>query len=431
MRTILLALLIFSASTLGAQPYTPTENRELPRGELMPYASAADADMGAANHRYGASIPAWNREEGRFTAEFTVPFAWTNRQVFVRVAHASADYEVLINGHRIGRNADPNTPADFNITKQVREGRNHIEILTSTDSALAPVEGWKKGTEEPDLGAVELFSSPTMGVRDVLVKSWFGEESSVANAEIGIVVKSYALNPRTVRIYYELLNPAGEPVTQGHGDLTLRMRGEDTLRFIATVPDTLLWSREKPQFHTLRLRTQRDGRNMEYHTLPLGLRTLTMHEGGLCINNRKESLDMTNLAPNATLDEVELLRKTGVNTLRLLPGAGAERIYQLCDTMGLYVIAQAPIDTHHRGSSRLKGGNPSNDPAWKQAFIERAENTFHTAKRHPSVIGFSIGFDAANGICLYESYLHLKQQGDTRPILYFEAEGEWNNDELK
>ena len=73
----------------------------------------------------------------------------------------------------------------------------------------------------------------------------------------------------------------------------------------------------------------------------------------------------------------------------------------------------------------------SNDPAWKAAFIERAEHAYHTAKRHPSVIAFSLAHNSANGICLYESYLHMKQQADTRPMIYRDAEGEWNSDVLK
>ena len=96
--------------------------------------------------------------------------------------------------------------------------------------------------------------------------------------------------------------------------------------------------------------------------------------------------------------------------------------------MGMYVIPQAPIDTRSSGESRRIGGNPSNDPAWQGAYVERAENT---SKRHPSVIAFSLATKSANGINLYESYLNMKKFSDTRPFIYPDAAGEWNSDGLK
>lgn len=431
MRIFLPLGLLFSCTTLFAQPTTPTENRELPRAEIMPYASAEAAAAGADNHRYGALIDTWALDGNTFSADFTVPFAWINRQVVVRIESASAPYEVLINGRRIAYNADPNTPSDFLVTKRVQEGRNHIEIKLADTSELQAIEGWKHPNDAPQLGCVRVFSSPTMGIREVVVRSSMSEEPQQANTEIGIVVKSYALNPRTVRIYYELLNPIGEPIAQGHSDLTLRMRGEDTVRFLATLPDTLLWSASKPQHHTLRLRTQQEGRFLEYHSLPLGLRAIAMHDGTLHINGKAVALNLATVAPNATPAELTELRKQGINALRLAPGAHREALYNYCDTTGLYLIAQAPIDSHHRGLSRQKGGNPSNDPAWQACYLERTANSYHTTKRHPSVIAFSLAHDSANGICLYESYLRLKAEQDDRAILYPAVAGEWNSDALK
>lgn len=79
-----------------------------------------------------------------------------------------------------------------------------------------------------------------------------------------------------------------------------------------------------------------------------------------------------------------------------------------CDTCGMYVIAQTPVDTRRSGDSRRVGGNPSNNPAWRDAYIERAENCYYTLQGHPSVVAFSLATCSANGINLYESYLRMK-----------------------
>lgn len=46
------------------------------------------------------------------------------------------------------------------------------------------------------------------------------------------------------------------------------------------------------------------------------------------------------------------------------------------------------------------------------------------------MIAFSLASMSSNGINLYESYLNLKRYGDSRPIIYPDAAGEWNDDPL-
>lgn len=428
MRTIPTLLTLFSWYTLAAQPLPPTENREPPRSALSPCATLQEAEADAARHRYRTPVGAWERIDDRFAATFTVPFAWSNRQVMLHMEAVAADYELLINGRRAGRNSDGNTPADFNITKFVEEGRNRIELLPAEPSAFAPLESWEKQAADPAIRAW-ITSPATMGIRDVLVQSDFATaERTTVRAEVGIVVKTYALNPRTVRIEYELLDPFGESLASGHRELTLGMRGEDTIRFAAQIPDSLLWSAERPQRHTLRLRTRHEGRYVEYLQLPIGFRVVEYEEGRLQINGRPVGLHLREVAPTAGFDELQRLRAEGVNLLRPTAGALSPDLYDACDSLGLYLIAQAPIDTGSSGTSRRKGGNPSNDPAWQEAFLERVGNCYHTTKRHPSVIAFSIADHSANGICLYEAYRYLKAFGDPRPVIYPSAGGEWNND---
>ncbi len=63
---------------------------------------------------------------------FTVPFSWANRQVLLRIDGASAGYEVRIGGRTAAYVADGNAPAEINVTRMVREGRNELEIVVDT-----------------------------------------------------------------------------------------------------------------------------------------------------------------------------------------------------------------------------------------------------------------------------------------------------------
>lgn len=434
MRTLLAIIAFFSVCTLQAQPFIPSEGRELPRCEVITYPTAEQATAAdGGNNRYFTRIIQWARQSDTLSTPFTVPFVWANRQVLFHVGSASVPYEVLVNGRRVARNADGNTPAEFNLTRYVREGRNRLDLILTQPSDAAPLESWKEAGAAPGVTDTWIMSQPTMRVRDVLTKCWPSNDGDgTAVAEVGIVVKSSALNPRTSRIYYDLLTPTGETAATGHKELTLDMRREDTLRFLARIPANLLWSAELPTLYTLRLKTQHEGRYVEYLELPLGFRYLaTDAEGRMSVNGKPVRLHVYEINPQiVSANLLARLRELGFNTLKFMPGYISPELLEMCDIQGVYVVAQAPIDSSKSGASRRKEGNPSNDPAWQAAYIERTGDSYHTTKRHPSVIAFSLASMSSNGINLYESYLNLKRYGDSRPIIYPDAAGEWNDDPL-
>lgn len=434
MRRVFAIAAIFSCWGLAAQPCAPSEGRELPRCEVIAYPTAEQATAAdGGNNRYFTRITQWARQNDTLSTPFTVPFVWANRQVLFHVGSASVPYEVLVNGRRVARNADGNTPAEFNLTRYVREGRNRLDLILTQPSDAAPLESWKEAGAAPGVTDTWIMSQPTMRVRDVLTKCWPSNDGDgTAVAEVGIVVKSSALNPRTSRIYYDLLTPSGETAATGYKELTLDMRREDTLRFVTRIPAQLLWSAELPTLYTLRLKTQHEGRFGEYLELPLGFRTVaTDPQGHMTINGQPVRLHAYEINPQiVSANLLARLRELGFNTLKFMPGYISPELLEMCDIQGVYVVAQAPIDSSKSGASRRKEGNPSNDPAWQAAYIERTGDSYHTTKRHPSVIAFSLASMSSNGINLYESYLNLKRYGDSRPIIYPDAAGEWNDDPL-
>ena len=96
MRSILSIIALFSCCTLAAQEYIPTYGRELPRGEVIAYPTAQEAAAASAGDtRYFTRLADWTQKDNVFSTEFTVPFAWANRQVFFHLGWASADYEAM------------------------------------------------------------------------------------------------------------------------------------------------------------------------------------------------------------------------------------------------------------------------------------------------------------------------------------------------
>ena len=125
--------------------------------------------------------------------------------------------------------------------------------------------------------------------------------------------------------------------------------------------------------------------------------------------------------------DFELFKKYNVNTVRTSHYPQQERFYELCDEYGFYVIDEANIESHGMGYNLKKGGTLGNNPLFLKAHQDRTISLFERDKNHPSVIIWSLGNEAGNGINFYTTYNLLKQL-DTRPIQYERAELEWNTD---
>ena len=157
------------------------------------------------------------------------------------------------------------------------------------------------------------------------------------------------------------------------------------------------------------------------------MRQVEFQNGSYTINKHTEHIDWYDLSPRTTIAEMEEMHRKGIEAVRFTAGYVSDELLDFCDANGIYVALTAPINSSGMGSSRKRGGNPSNNPAWREEYVERTQQMIHTTKRHPSVIAYFLADDSSNGICLYESYLAAKAI-TTTPIFYLDGGNEWNSD---
>lgn len=439
-RFLSIIALVFAVGALSAQEYDSPEyvslGRELPRSKTLPYPTAEEAQAlgsGAVASKYLRPVTGWTRTEEPdatvFTSKYVIPFVWLSRQAILYVDEASGAYEVIINGQKVGYAANAFTPAEFNITKASKEDVNTISIRILKDHWSRRMEDFVE-TREPRVGETYVISQPTIRVRDVVHNTDVDLKSEYANVEVGLIVKTESLNPKTARIHYELIAPDTTVVTQGYKDVTLGMRGEDTVKFMARIPYVLTWCADMPVRYRLNIKTQIEGRYAEYQSRMIGFRDIDINEDGdFMINGIKTELFYRDFDPlKVTEKDIIAARVLKYNALRFKMGAVPQNVYRMCDSLGMYVIAQIPINTSKSGLSRRIGGNPSNDPKWKAAYLDRAETAYRTTCGQASVMGYVMAEESSNGINLYETYMRLKALERKRPILYIEAAGEWNSD---
>ena len=396
------------------------------RTRLVPYATAEAAkERSTAKQRYMQPVVEWTESDGVLRGEFTYPFSWVERRIFLRMEDARCPYDVYVNGKHAGGSTNGFAAAEFDITKIAREDKNSVEVRLHKDSDVAKIECFDHAALQPK---VYIISQPRVRVRDVDWRATRGV-GEVVNVDFSVVMHNATLGEKTSRLYYELYINDTVRLAAGHRDVVLGMYGVDTMRFGATVTDDALWSAASPTHLSLRLKNRIAGRDVEFYDMAVALRELRYEDGVFRVNGDVVDMEWYDVSPAITAEELRTLCAAGHRVLRFTAGCVSDELLTLCDELGVYVALTAPINSSGAGMSRRRGGNPSNDPAWRDEYTARTEQMIHTSKRHASVVAYFLADDSANGVCLYASYLAAKRIAGHRPVFYTDGGREWNSDD--
>ena len=417
---LVMALLVASSVSAHAQR---SKGDEPHRTLLIPYhTEAAAKERTMTRQRYMQPIEEWVEVDGVLRGEYTFPFSWLERQVFLRIEGVNQPYEIWINNKRAGSSTNGFAAKEFNITKISKEDKNRVELRLLSDANVAAIECFEHGAPRP---IAYIISQPRVRVRDIAWRT--NIDIGVVNTDFSVIMQNETLGKKVSRLSYEIYLNDTLRLDAGFRDVELGMYGTDTMRFGAPVPDSMLWSANSPRMITMKLKNRIEGRDVEFYNFNVGLRKVDYKEGVFYINNKEENILWHDLSPRSAIADIEELYNRGVCSIRFTAGWVKDEILEYCDTKGIYVAITAPINSSHAGTSRKRGGNPSNDPTWRKEYVERTLQMIHTTKRHPSVIAYYLAEDSSNGICLYESYLKAEEI-TTIPIFYEDGGNEWNSD---
>lgn len=418
-----LAATLVAAASVSAQT---TSREELPRTRIIPYPSEELAREGSLERqRYMEPITEWTMVgDDMLRGEFTYPFAWIDRHVFIRIEGLMRPFEVLINGKSAGSVTNGFVAKEFDITKIAKEDTNSVELRLLPREGVMAIECFEQGEITPRAFVV---SQPRVRVREVFWNTHIGM-GGIANIDFGLVMRNETLNPKKSKLYYGLYANDTLRLAAGTLDVALDMYGVDTMRFGATISDTLLWRHSSPTTLSLRVENRMENRKSEVYDFAVALRELDYSDDTLYINGEATTLEWYDMPACSGVADVQRAMADGRYALRFGAGYVSEEVLALCDREGVYVALTAPINSSLSGESRKRGGNPSNDPAWREEYVSRAVALVETTDRHASVVAYFLAENSANGICLYEAYMAMKRVSGTRPVFYRDGGNEWNSD---
>jgi beta-galactosidase len=369
---------------------------------------------------------------GSYRQSFFVPENWNQRQVFIHFGAVKSAMYLWINGEKVGYSQGSKTPAEFNITKYLKEGENTLAVEVyrwSDGSYLECQDFWRISGIERD---VYLYSTPLVRVNDYKVIASLDENYNNGVFNLETKINSAAGKSEAVVVQYELKD--GSEVATGTSNLKLK-NGEGVGTFTAEIPDVKQWSAEHPNLYDLFITLKnKKGEVLEVHSSKVGFRTTEIKNGQLLVNgkavlvkgvNRHEHDPVTGhfISRERMEQDIRLMKQYNINSVRTCHYPEDPYFYELCDKYGMYICDEANIESHGMGAAQQAPYDEphiANLPEWELNHLDRIQSMYERDKNHPCVIVWSLGNEAADGCNFEAGYAWLKEN-DSRPVQFEQA----------
>lgn len=386
---------------------------------------------------------------GQYRRNFTLPMGWeAEGQTFLRFEGVMSAFYVWINGERVGYSQGSMEPSEFNITRWLKPGENKIalEVYRYSDgSYLEDQDFWRFGGIHR---SIHLIHTPDIRIRDYAVRTLPAAPGNYEDFLLQIDPQFSVYKGMTGKGYTlqaVLKDANGNEVITLKGDVedildlehkAARMnewypqRGPRKMgRMSAVLKSPQRWTAETPYLYRLELSLQAaDGKTIERAVQPVGFRSIEIKEGRMLVNgkpvrfrgvNRHEHDPRTArvMSEARMLQDILLMKQANINAVRTSHYPNVSRWYELCDSLGLYVMDEADIEEHG-----LRGTLAST-PDWHAAFLDRAVRMAERDKNHPSVVMWSMGNESGYGPNFAAVSAWLHDFDPTRPVHYEGAQG--------
>ncbi len=378
---------------------------------------------------------------GSYRTTFQLPPNWDGREIFIDFGAVKSAMYLWVNGQRVGYSQGSKLPAEFDITDFVRPGENllAVEVYRWSDgSYLECQDFWRISGIERD---VVLWAAPKVHLRDFFVKAGLDETYTEGRLGVSLTLVGYGGGPAgPYSVSASLLDASGARVASlpSAGSGPLAEGGEANLALRAELGPVRTWTAETPNLYTLLL-TLKDGegRTLEVLRQDVGFRSVEVKDGLLQVNgvpitikgvDRHEHDPYTGhvISKESMVEDIRLMKAANMNAVRTSHYPDDPLWYELADRYGLYLVAEANIESH--GMGYHPDTTLGNNPAWELAHVDRLQRMVERDKNHPSVIIWSMGNEAGNGVNFYAGYRWIKGRDDTRPVQYERAGRDWDTD---
>lgn len=349
---------------------------------------------------------------GLYRTIFNIPSDWKGRQVYLNLDGVLRAYELWINGKYAGKWELANNSCQFDITPLIKSGENALAMRVYTRCKGYEFDGNDDWGQVGIHRNVTLFSVPKTHVKDLKITTRVAKDES---AEVQLDFDFNGVKGNKTVIKGEIRCP--------HNGLKesfeYKLNGKP-IQHIWKVANAHLWTAETPALYTLNYSIWQNGKQIETLSQKFGIREVRIDGSKLLLNNKL--IKLRGVTSHATdpkagkviseelnLKDMKMMKEANVNFIRTSHYPREPRFYDLCDSLGFYVMDEIPFGY---------GDEHLNDTTYQDNLILRAQATVVRDKNHASVIIWSIGNENnLTPICQVTGKL-VQKMDPTRPICY-------------
>ena len=379
-----------------------------------------------------------NNPTGVYRRSFEVPTLWEGRRTVLRLGGTDSVHAVFVNGAPVGMGKDTRLTSEYEITDHIHMGTNHLAIVVVQWSDASWLEDqdqwWLSGITR----RVELVSHPPTHLFDVVTIGGLDADGRTGTLQVQADVAFADARPErgwtvraTVRrgdrvLETEALPDLGAPAARfataadrmvglgpqptqvqpvptfdrrspGHEAVDADQFPGHRARWHLRVADIEAWSHETPALYDVTIELiGPDGVVADRVLARVGFRSIEVIDRELLINgvpvlikgvNRHDHDPITGCSVSEPEMRRELvtMKRHNINAVRTSHYPPDPALYDLCDELGLYVVAEANVETHARYRHLL------HEPEFTTAAFERMTRLVRRDRNHACIIGWSLG----------------------------------------
>ena len=353
-----------------------------------------------------------------YETSFTVPTAWKNDRIFVRIGAAAYMSKVYVNGKLAGTHEGGSLPYAIELNSYLNlSGENTLSVeveneLSQTRIPLGNIVGQPK-RQHPHT-SYDFF--PYGGLqRDVTLYS-VPKKASISDVT---VVPSFEGSTGYLDIKVETAGSASKvKVTvsgEGKADVTTSASVSSKIANCkVTLPDVTLWSTDNPYLYKVKIELP----GSDAYTVTTGVRTIKVTEDNILLNGEPIKLKgfgkhedfpifgRSKTTP-VTVKDMELMKWCGANCFRTSHYPYDESVYEVADRAGILVIDETPA------VGLIFFDSPENIARRKEVCEQMLTEMINRDKNHPSVIMWSVANEPSPKSVGGTNYTGLEQQGES------------------
>ena len=351
-----------------------------------------------------------NNYTGSYRRTFELPKDWKGKDVFFHVGSATSNLTLWVNGKYVGYSEDSKVAAEFNISKYLKPGKNLIamQVMRWCDGSYFEDQDFWRFTGIAR--EVYLYARPKLHAADIRLNAALEN-----NYQDGVLNYKVSLKGGKTDVAITLCDKDGKQIAQATG-----------AQGVIKVPKVNAWTAETPYLYKAYITLKNKQGAAEVIPQKVGFRNVEIKNAQLLVNGQPvlvKGADRHEMDPDGgyvvslerMIQDIKIMKQLNINAVRTSHYPCDPRWYDLCDEYGIYITAEANLESHGMGYEEK---SLAKFPEYIVPHIERNEGNVKPLINHPSVIVWSLGNECGYGVNFEKAYDWVKACDKTRPAQY-------------